>query len=133
MTTRKVTKNADIRLYANNDFLYCKELGKGFVKKDTSKLTITDYSFEAVVTLIENLTAAEINTADVDSVLFVDGIISVSEKVDEGFKVEVVNITDQTALNNAINAKRAKRKYFKVYELVDLEPKALTNSDQMIF
>ena len=63
-----VKKTDDISSIPNGEFVYCKELNKGFIKRDISSLD--SVTFEGVVQAIESLDLGVLETLGFDSVQF---------------------------------------------------------------
>jgi hypothetical protein len=134
MQIQIVKKDESIEFIINDKFIYCKELKKGFVKKDLSALNIDDYSFENVSNIIEGLDYQTISSLNVDSVTFGDnysdhrGEILISQKVEEKLKVDLVTI-DADLQSGFIENRRQLRRYF---DIDDLTTDTVSDSSQMI-
>ena len=60
-----VQRDEDISSIANGQFIFCKELKKGFIKKDISVLGVV--TFEAVVAKLEGATFTQLQSWGLDS------------------------------------------------------------------
>jgi len=114
MKTQAVQKNEDINSITNGEFVFCKELGKGFIKRDISSLGVTQ--FEAVCDAIESLPLDSLKTSGLDSVIFFDGNISISDRLEKEIEKYVselsVNNKNETFIRSYLDDKRTERKYF---------------------
>jgi len=110
MSTR-VEKNQDISSIPNGEFVFCKELGKGFIKRDISSLGVTQ--FEAVCDAIEALDLGVLQTLGLDSVIFLDGNIAISDRLQKSVIAELDGLNG-SLMSSFIDNKKSVRKYFDV-------------------
>jgi hypothetical protein len=120
-----VKKTDDISSISNGEFVFCKELNKGFIKRDISSLdTVT---FEGVSQAIEALDLNVLNTLGLDSVQFggnyddLRGEIKISDKRNKLINMSVtenINLCKpQDFMNSLISNESTKSRYFKSGEL----------------
>ena len=116
MKTKLVLKEQSLENVANNTFVFCTELKKGFIKRDLSPLNITDYSFQNVVALVEAMDLPTIESNKLNSVLFKNGEEKISKKTElivEKMISELPNENKTTDfIANFLNNKRQKADYF---------------------
>lgn len=91
MTTQNVLRTHSLEHTINGKFVFCKELKKGFIKRDLSTLGLTDYSFENVSNTIEGLTLVELEATGLNVVIFVNG----EEKISHRTNLEIVKLISE--------------------------------------
>jgi len=124
MVTRTVTKNEDISSFINDRFIFCKELGKGFVKRDLdTSLLPSNFTFEDAITTIGALTASQLITMKTDMVLFEEGLESVSTKHNKIISKEIADFAkDASKTMDIINTKLGELKTRWQYNRFDFVP-----------
>ena len=116
-----VKKTDDISSISNGEFVFCKELNKGFIKRDISSLdTVT---FEGVVQSIEALDLGVLETLGLDSVQFggnyddLRGEMIISDKRSKYVLNTINNINDddrkKSFIDTLLNNEKGKSRYFK--------------------
>ncbi len=120
MISKIVQRDEDISNINNGKFVFCKELSKGFIKRDISSLGVV--TFEAVTNMIETLSIGTLKTLGLDSVQFGDrfniesrGRIIVSDKLQKEMIIELDGMEPALA-NTYLNNKRAASRYFNFTE-----------------
>jgi len=114
MLVQNVLKTDSLENIINGKFVFCKELKKGFIRGDISTLSLTDYSFENVVSVIESLTLEELETSGLNTVIFVNGEEKISQRMNlevEKLISEMVSPTGEL-VQSLQSDKRLSRNYF---------------------
>jgi len=115
-----VTKDQDISQIPHGEFIFCKELAKGFIKRDISELGST--TFEAVAHEIEGLSLEVLNTLGLDSVQFGDrfdenrGEIKIGQQISLKIKSKLGKLPFGIPKLNVINLisdEKSKSRYFE--------------------
>jgi len=131
MNTKKIISSADISNEINETFLFCKETGEGLIKKDLSSLNTNDYSFRNVFDLLKGMDYDVLVASGLNGVLFENGFIVVSERVEKKLKMELFHVDDESIRTNIINTKRQIRKYFREEDLT-VEQEVQTSSQMIL-
>lgn len=114
MLTKRVGKTDSLETIVNNTFVFCYDLGKGFIKRDLSLLGLTNYSFENVINHIETLDVITIDNLGLDSVLFTDGTIKISDKIEKKIKEKLSLLETEEERVTYISNSKSIKKYFDI-------------------
>lgn len=135
LTHIKVTANDVIdNTIENGTFIFCKELGKGFIKRDFSPLNLTNYTVGNIITAIETLDYNTLVTKGMDRVLFDMGIMTHSERTQKYVDAVLLPPLSTPTEKNASAANLlTKRKYFTFVpvEEVIINPTNVTVSNNL--
>jgi len=114
MQVQNVLKTDSLENVINGKFVFCKELKKGFIKGELSTLSLSDYSFENVATVIESLTLEELESKGLNTVIFVNGEEKISQRMNLEVEAIIAGIENPTTelLTTLLNNKRTKSDYF---------------------
>lgn len=91
------------------------------VKQPLDNMNISDYSFQNVINVIESADLDTLTSNKLDSVLFENGIISESERLEETVKkyITLNNLNNDGFINYSNNLKNLRR-YFNAEQLSDI-------------
>ncbi len=119
MISKIVLKTEDISNIIDGKFVFCKELKKGFIKRDISSLGVV--TFEEVATAIEALSLEALEIAGLDSVTFLDGSIGFSTernlKINKQLNLLSSENRIQTFIDNMLNNEAGFSRYFDINNL----------------
>lgn len=99
MKKQTVTKNQDIFNISDNTFIFNKQTGKGFIKRNLSELGVGSYIFDEVVETLEKRSAQDLINLKMDPHIFVDGIPVMSNILAKKALKEVENLSDLSKTN----------------------------------
>lgn len=97
MKTKLVQRTESLEFITNETFVFCNELKKGFIKRDLSVLNTTDYSFDNISSMIENLSYQNLEDYKLNTVVFVDGEEKYSTKLEKFLnEIQIPILTGKT-------------------------------------
>ena len=108
-----IAYNADISNIRNGEFLFCKELNKGFIKRDITSLGVS--TFSEVADIIESMDVDVLVQYGFDSVKFLEGSIDTSVKVIKQVQKDIEDLPigfSQAEIDEIIERRRNTSKYF---------------------
>ena len=100
MITKKVQKTSSVEFIADETFIYCKELNKGFIKRNFGQLNLVDYSFENVYNQINGLTLTSCINNGIDAILFGDNDSDKRGQIIESVKINKLTENLASGFNN---------------------------------
>ncbi len=113
MISKKVLKTDSVENELDETFLFCKELGKGCIKRDFSTIGLNNnYSMENVLNVLDTKTSAELIALDTDTVTFGNGKLIKSSKLDDYVDTYISSLTDATSIDSFVKNMKSTKPYF---------------------
>ncbi len=134
MISKKVLKTDSIENELDETFLYCKELGKGCIKKDfnTNELN-NDYSMENVLNILDNKTSAELTELNSDAITFnIKGQLTKSRKLDNYIDTYISSLTDATSIDSFVKSMKSSKPFFDTDFTLQGFRQTLTNQNVLM-
>jgi len=130
MKTKVVQKDESLEFVANETFIFCDELKKGFIKRDLSPLNTTDYSFTNIASLIEVSSLEELESTGLNTVIFVNGEEKISVKMNKIIESIITTLPSgitATEIEQLFAQKRAEADYFDLSLLESIDNRPLVS------
>jgi len=133
MISKHVTKTDSIKNELDETFLYCKELGKGCIKKDFNTIELNnDYSMENVLNVLDNKSADELIALNVDVLTFEAGQLTKSRKLDSYVDTHISSLTDATSIDSFVKNMRSAKPFFDTDFTLQGFRQTLTNQNVLM-
>lgn len=117
MKKKTVLETEDISLIADNTFIFSKETGKGFIKRNFTDLDIEDKSFSSVVAELEGRSEQDLIDLGMDPHDFVEGQPIMSQRIAKRVLKEVESL-EGSEREDALRAKLQNNRMFGFEKII---------------